>query len=335
MSASRPSAAEGSPGPLLAVRDLGVSFEVAGKRTLEAVAGLDLTLEAGTTLGVVGESGCGKSTLARAVVGLHAPSTGTVEYAGAPLRGPWLRRVRREIQMIFQDPFISLNPRMRVRELIGEAWQIHPDLVPSGQRAAEATRLAELVGLDPSHIGRYPHEFSGGQRQRIGIARCLAARPRLIVCDEPVSALDVSVQAQILALLESLQSELSIAYLFISHDLAVVRRVASRVAIMYLGRIVEVASADRIFERAEHPYTAALMRATLPASVAARERLHARDRLTGEVPSPLDPPSGCRFRTRCPRARERCAQAEPVLAPRGEASHAVACHFPLREEGPS
>ena len=155
------------------------------------------------------------------------------------------------------------------------------------------------------------------------------------MCDEPVSALDVSVQAQILALLESLQSELSIAYLFISHDLAVVRRVASRVAIMYLGRIVEVASADRIFERAEHPYTAALMRATLPASVAARERLHARDRLTGEVPSPLDPPSGCRFRTRCPRARERCAQAEPVLAPRGEASHAVACHFPLREEGPS
>ena len=328
---SRPSRQVRSPGPLLAVRGLGVSFDLPGNRRLEAVAGLDMTLEAGSTLGVVGESGCGKSTLARAVVGLRAPSAGTVEYDGAPLRGAWLRRVRREIQMIFQDPFMSLNPRMRVRELIGEAWRIHTGLVPRDRREEEARRLAELVGLDPSHLGRYPHEFSGGQRQRIGIARCLAARPRLIVCDEPVSALDVSVQAQILALLESLQSELGIAYLFISHDLAVVRRVASRVAIMYLGRIVEVASAERIFERAEHPYTAALLRATLPASVEARERLHVRDRLAGEVPSPLDPPSGCRFRTRCPRVGERCAQTEPALAPRGDASHVVACHFPLGE----
>ncbi|HEY3502650.1 MAG TPA: oligopeptide/dipeptide ABC transporter ATP-binding protein [Actinocatenispora sp.] len=318
---------------LLSVRELRTGFPIRSallRRTvgrIDAVAGVSFDLRAGETLGLVGESGSGKSTIARTIVGLARASSGSVVFDGTDLTaaGPEeLRRRRRDIQMIFQDPYASLNPRRTVRDLVTEGWQIHPDVVPRRRWDAEVADLLERVGLDPAHADRYPHQFSGGQRQRIGIARALALRPRLLICDEPVSALDVSIQAQVLNLLSDLQRDLGLTYLFISHDLSVVRHVADRVAVLYLGTIVEEADRDDIFAAPAHPYTRALLSA-VPRLRPWRDTGPAPVPLTGDVPSPAHPPSGCRFRTRCPVAEDRCATDVPVLVPRG--GHPVACHL--------
>ncbi|WP_199429202.1 ABC transporter ATP-binding protein [Qaidamihabitans albus] len=321
---------------LLEVGGLTKTFEVAagasGRTALRALDGVDLTLGRGETLGLVGESGCGKSTLARVLLLLERPDGGHVRFSGVDpftLRGKDLLAWRRRVQMVFQDPFASLNPRLNAAELIGEPWRTHRDLVPAGKRAARVRELLELVGLRAADAGRYPQEFSGGQRQRIGIARALALEPDVIVCDEPVSALDLSVQAQVLNLLGDLQAELGVSYLFISHDLTVVRHIADRVAVMYLGRVVESGPTEEVFGSPAHPYTAALLSAA-PSLDAVREGGRERIVLTGEVPSPVDPPSGCRFRTRCWLAEDRCAQVAPVAEARpGEPAHHAACHLPL------
>jgi oligopeptide/dipeptide ABC transporter ATP-binding protein len=296
---------------------------------VKAVDGVSFEIRQGETLGLVGESGCGKSTIARCVVRLLDPSSGSIEFEGEDitrLHGEAMRRRRRDLMMIFQDPLSSLNPRMRVRQLVSEPLDIHTDL----DRTAKARRvneLLEMVGLRPEHANRFPHEFSGGQRQRIGIARALALEPKLIVCDEPVSALDVSVQAQIINLLEDLQREFGLTYLFIAHDLDVVRRVSDRVHVMYLGRCVEQGTADEIYRAPKHPYTAALLSARPEASPAAARR-KSRILLDGDVPSPLNPPSGCRFHTRCPRAQPVCSSDDPSGSDSGD-GHRFWCHYPV------
>jgi len=290
----------------------------------------------GETLGLVGESGCGKSTLARTLLMLEQPDEGTIRFEGSDpfgLKGKQLLAWRRRVQMVFQDPFASLNARMTAGEIISEPWATHTDLYPGKKpRADRLQELMEIVGLRPSDAGKSPQEFSGGQRQRIGIARALALNPDVIVLDEPVSALDLSVQAQVLNLLNDLQKRLGVAYIFISHDLSVVRHVADRVAVMYLGRIVETGTTEQVFDRPRHPYTAALMSASPHLDVTG---LTPRNRivLEGEMPSPLDPPSGCRFRTRCWKAEDICASTAPAaLSSSNEPLHVAECHFPMTVE---
>ncbi|MEV4821319.1 dipeptide ABC transporter ATP-binding protein [Micromonospora sp. NPDC049274] len=319
------------------VKHYPVTQGVVFKKTVgqvKAVDGVSFGLRSGETLGVVGESGCGKSTLARVLMNLEKPTAGSVVYKGqdiSKLSGGALRRLRRQIQLVMQDPYTSLNPRMTVGDLIGEPFEIHPEVAPRGSRRAKVRELLDLVGLNPEHINRYPHQFSGGQRQRIGIARALALRPEVIVCDEPVSALDVSIQAQVMNLLEKLQTELGLSYIFIAHDLSVVRHLSDRVAVMYLGKIVEIGTEDEIYERPTHPYTQALLSA-VPVPDPTQRNNKTIIRLTGDVPSPISPPSGCRFRTRCWKAQEVCAEQVPLLEIRRDSDHPSACHFAERRE---
>ncbi len=332
-----------APRPLLRVRGLKMHFRVKEgmfnqrSATVRAVDGVDLDVFPGETLGLVGESGCGKSTLGRAILQLYRPTEGTVEldvdgrYVELTRLGSGqLRSMRRHVQMIFQDPFASLNPRMTVGGIIGEPIRVH-GLREGADVERRVRELMDLCGLNPRYVRRYPHEFSGGQRQRIGIARALAAEPRLIVADEPISALDVSIQAQIMNLLDDLQRELGLTYLLIAHDLAAVRHMSDRIAVMYLGRIAELATGESTYGAPFHPYTQALISAVPipdPEIEARRERIM----LHGELPSPRKPPTGCRFHTRCPWAYERCHRDEPALGPvpDGEPTHAAACH--LRED---
>ncbi|WP_433264250.1 ABC transporter ATP-binding protein [Micromonospora vinacea] len=319
------------------VKHYPVTQGVVFKKTVgqvKAVDGVSFGLRAGETLGVVGESGCGKSTLARVLMNLEKPTAGNVVYKGqdiSKLSGSALRRLRRQIQLVMQDPYTSLNPRMTVGDLLGEPFEIHPEVAPKGSRRAKVRELLDLVGLNPEHINRYPHQFSGGQRQRIGIARALALRPEIIVCDEPVSALDVSIQAQVMNLLEQLQGEFGLSYVFIAHDLSVVRHLSDRVAVMYLGKIVEIGTEDEIYERPTHPYTQALLSA-VPVPDPTQRHNKTIIRLTGDVPSPISPPSGCRFRTRCWKAQDVCAEQVPLLEIRRDSDHPSACHFAEKRE---
>jgi oligopeptide/dipeptide ABC transporter ATP-binding protein len=293
---------------------------------VHAVDGISFSIRKGETLGLVGESGSGKSTTARLLLRLLDLTSGQVELEGEDITtasGARLRNVRQKMQMIFQDPYASLDPRMTVRDIVGEPLVIWNRWKNGG--SVQVAELLERVGLNPDHANRFPHEFSGGQRQRIGIARALALQPKLIICDEPVSALDVSVRAQILNLLANLQREFDLTYLFISHDLSVVRQVADRLAVMYLGKIVEIGDRDELYGRPVHPYTQALISAVpIPEPVKERQRKHIV--LGGDIPSPVNPPSGCRFRTRCFKAQEICAEEEPALVDRGH-GHPSACHF--------
>ena len=299
------------------------------KRAIRAVEDITLSLRAGETLAVVGESGCGKSTLARMLVGLLTPTAGRVLYEGvdiSSLSASEMRKVRRKIQMTFQDPYASLSPRKTARQLVAEGWKIHPDLVPKRERSARADEWLSRVGFLPGHGDRFPRQLSGGQRQRVGIARALAIDPRVLVLDEPIASLDVSVQAQVLNLLEALQRDLGIAYIFIAHDLAAVRYVANRVAVMYLGKIVEQGNRDDIYSAPTHPYTQALLSA-VPDPAPWQSRKLVNIELEGDVAPSTDPPSGCSFRTRCWKAAQLCADIEPDQEPHGE-GHLAACHFP-------
>ncbi|ETK30827.1 ABC transporter ATP-binding protein [Microbispora sp. ATCC PTA-5024] len=321
---------------ILEVRDLVKHFPltqgIVFKRqigAIKAVDGVSFDLHRGETLGLVGESGCGKSTLAKLLMALERPTSGSVRVNGRDItqaKGGELKRMRRNIQMVMQDPYTSLNPRMTVGDIVGEPFEIHSDVVPKGGRRRKVQELLEVVGLNPDHINRYPHQFSGGQRQRIGIARGLALQPEIIICDEPVSALDVSIQAQVMNLLERLQNEFNLAYIFIAHDLSVVRHISDRVAVMYLGKIVELGRDREIYERPTHPYTQALLSAVPVPNPEGREQRQ-RIILQGDPPSPANPPSGCHFRTRCWKAQDICAQQEPLLQLRQGSDHPSACHF--------
>ena len=316
--------------PILKVTDLKVHFPVAGgvfskKQVVKAVDGLNFEIMPGETFGLVGESGCGKSTTGRAIVKIYNPTEGKVEFNGediTKINGKELSQFRKNVQMIFQDPYASLNPRMTVGEIIREPMDIHNIYSTKKERENRVRELLEIVGLKPDHIRRYPHEFSGGQRQRIGIARTLALNPKFIVCDEPISALDVSIQAQVINLLENIQKKMDISYLFIAHDLSMVKHISDRIGVMYLGNMVEIGEADDVYNSPLHPYTQALLSAVpIPDPKVARQKK--RIVLEGELPSPIDPPSGCVFRTRCPNATERCAKEKPKAVKVGNRS--VAC----------
>lgn len=322
---------------LLEVKDLKMYFPVTRGIVIQrkvadvkAVDGVSFTIQRGETLGLVGESGCGKSTTGRAILQLYRPTAGSVKFDGKELttmKGEELRRQRRRMQMIFQDPYASLNPRMTVGSIIAEPLEIH-NICTGKEKQERVQELLRLVGLNPYFAQRYPHEFSGGQRQRIGIARALAVNPDFIVCDEPISALDVSIQAQIVNLLQDLQQELKLTYLFIAHDLSMVRHISDRVAVMYLGKIVELTDYKTLYDEPKHPYTQALLSA-VPIPDPAIEEKRQRIILQGDVPSPLNPPAGCRFHTRCPRVMDVCRHVEPEWKNVGtaEKEHWVACHL--------
>jgi oligopeptide/dipeptide ABC transporter ATP-binding protein len=322
--------------PIVSVRNLVKHFPIRGKTLfrnvvgqVQAVSGVSFDLFGGQTLGLVGESGCGKTTTGRSILQLVRPTSGEVFYGGrdlTKLSTAELRPIRRDLQIVFQDPYASLDPRMPVSELVAEPLRIHGRYGDGGKERARS--LLEQVGLNPEHGNRYPHEFSGGQRQRIGIARAIALEPKVLVLDEPVSALDVSIQAGVVNLLEEIQERHGMAYLFIAHDLSVVRHISERVAVMYLGKIVEIGNRADVYDGPLHPYTQALLSA-IPIPDPDRERRRQRIVLAGDVPSPANPPSGCRFRTRCWKAEAICAEQEPPLADPG-LGHPVACHFPER-----
>nr|WP_100344273.1 oligopeptide/dipeptide ABC transporter ATP-binding protein [Compostimonas suwonensis] len=322
---------------VLSVDDVVKHFPVHGRAgrggaVVRALDGVSFELRKGETLGIVGESGCGKSTLARTIVGLERPTSGAVRFRGRDLHaagGKEWSELRSRVQIVLQDPMASLNPRRTLKQTLLQPFQIHSGVVPRAKRLERVKELVELVGLNPDHLERYPFQFSGGQRQRIGIARALALEPEVIVCDEPVSALDVSIQAQVVNLLQRLQRELGLAYVFIAHDLSVVRHISDRIGVMYLGRVAELGDRADVYARPEHPYTSALLSA-VPIPDPELRGTGSRRLLAGDPPSPVNPPSGCRFRTRCWKAQDVCASEEPQLERKdGEGPQLVACHFPL------